>query len=187
MPLLIAIVVLLLLWFEFKKDSTSGSSSASINSGNNFLVGGAAGAINNGSPDYGDDVASYGRQDALDNILEAIKRFEGGRPGDANVRDNNPMNLRDSPLAAGYANDADGRTAYFQDEGDGWDAATGQVNSWVQRNPGWNLRDLVNQILGPNRDQTPENQAATDRYAQYVSSYAGIPVDATLSELLGIG
>lgn len=126
-------------------------------------------------------------QDNLDNLLQGFFQMEGGRPGDANVRYNNPMNLRSWPTAIGVGKVADGADAIFADQGDGWDAATAWITQQVNRHPDWTLTELANQALGPNRPDTPEEQARTDNYASYLANYMGTTEDTPLSQLLGMG
>jgi hypothetical protein len=123
-----------------------------------------------------DSVATYsGGSDALDNIAQAIYQFEGGHPGNINVRNNNPGNLRGDPNAIGKS----GGYAVFGDQGDGWDALYGWLTRQAQTHPGWDFYDLFS-VYAPSSDNNDP-----DAYAEYVANYAGFDPSQTVSSALG--
>jgi hypothetical protein len=119
---------------------------------------------------------------ALDDIMQAISDFEGGRPGDRNIVNSNPGNLRSASGMIGKA----GGFATFADTGDGWDA----LQSWIQRHvadhPDWDFYDLFNYYLrGKTTGPTVDQQGDSDQYAEYVAGYAGFNPSQTVSSALG--
>ena len=123
----------------------------------------------------GDTVQSYGG-DALDNLAQAVFQFEGGKPGNINVRNNNPGNLRGGPNQIGIR--GAGGYAVFQDQGDGWDALNGWITRHAQTNPGWDFYDLFS-VYAPKSDHNDP-----DAYAEYVANYMGVDPSQTVSSVL---
>lgn len=120
--------------------------------------------------------------DALDNIMQAIYQFEGGKPGNRNVVNNNPGNLRSGPGMVG----TQGGYANFADQGDGWDA----LQSWVMRhvgaNPDWDFYDLFSYYLrGSTTKPTSDAQGNSDAYAEYVAGYLGVNPSQPVSSVMG--
>jgi hypothetical protein len=117
--------------------------------------------------------------DALDNITQAIYQFEGGQPGQRNVVNNNPGDLRSGPGMTGSA----GGFATFNDIGDGWDALGSLVQKKAAAHPDWNFYDLFNNWLGGGPDSAPQGDPTA--YANYVAGYAGFDPNQTVSSALG--
>jgi len=123
--------------------------------------------------------------DALDNILQGIYQMEGGPiPGTRPYRDNNPMDVKGSPLAIGKDS---GGFAIFADIGDGWQAAADWVTSHVRKHPDWTFYNLFSFALGGNPASNVNNdQGDSVRYANYVANYAGFDPGQTVSSALGV-
>jgi hypothetical protein len=107
----------------------------------------------------------------LEDIGQAILQYEGGKPGNRNVKNNNPGNLKSASGMTGTA----GGFATFGDEGDGWDA----LYSWIKRHaadhPDWNFYDLFGYYLrGSTTAKAVDKQGDSNAYAEYVANYAGL-------------
>jgi hypothetical protein len=132
-------------------------------------------------PDSGDNPGSG--NDMLDNILQGIFQFEGGRPGNRNVVNNNPGNLKSGANMTGRDQ---GGFATFADEGDGWDALTGYVTTGVKKHPDWDFYDFFDFYLRGKANAPPvDDQGNSDTYAEYVANYAGADPSQTMSSALG--
>jgi hypothetical protein len=175
MRLLALIAVAVLLWlFLVRGKSRGGNATAAIKAGNSFLGGGVSGAFASDP-----DLASH---DAFDNFLHAIFQFEGGRPGDRNVRNNNPGNLRSGPGMTGKA----GGYATFADQGDGWDALTDLVNRRTSQHPDWDFYDFFNYYLRSSTTApSVDAQGNSDAYAEYVANYVGVDPTETVASVIG--
>jgi hypothetical protein len=120
--------------------------------------------------------------DALDNFLQAIFQKEGGRPGDRNVVNNNPGNLRKGIGMTGKA----GGYATFADQGDGWDALNAQVQKWLANHPDWDFYDFFDYYLrGSTTAHSVDDQGDSDAYAEYVANFGGWNPSQTVSSALG--
>ena len=127
-----------------------------------------------------DSIAAYGSpNDFLDNFLEAIKRMEGGKPGDRSVVNNNPGNLRSGSRMTGTA----GGYATYADQGDGWDDLAALVKKRVAQHPGWNFYDFFNSY-SPMPKSDP-SMATSDQYAEYVAAQTGANPTDPISTYLG--
>jgi hypothetical protein len=121
--------------------------------------------------------SNVGQSDALDNILQGIFQMEGGKPGDRNVVNNNPGNLRAGPGMIGTA----GGIATFADIGDGWGDVSDYVTKHVQANPNWNFYDFFEHYLGGKPGSSVNNtQGNSGAYADYVANYAGFDPSQTM-------
>ena len=128
-----------------------------------------------------DTAANYGGN-ALDNIMQAISQFEGGKPGNINVVNNNPGNLKEGPNMTGTANGY----ATFGDQGDGWDALSSWITKHTSANPDWDFYDMFGYYLrGSTNAPTVDAQGNSDAYAEYVSKYLGVDPTHPVSSLLG--
>jgi hypothetical protein len=127
--------------------------------------------------------SGQGYQSNLDNIAQAIFQFEGGQPGNVNVRNNNPGNLRSGEgmtgTASGYAT--------FGDIGDGWNALGDWISSHAANHPDWDFYDMFDYYLRGKTTGVPtvDAQGNSDQYAEYVSGYLGVDPSTTVSSLLG--
>jgi len=163
---------MLWLFFEWKRSQ----STAAQASGNSFMGGAAAGALQVNQP--------IDHSDAFDNFLQAIFQFEGGRPGDRNVRNNNPGNLKSGPDMTGTA----GGYATFSTQGDGWDALTDLVNRRITAHPDWNFYDFFNYYLrGSTTAPSVDAQGNSDAYADYVAVNVGVEPTQTVASVLAGG
>lgn len=112
----------------------------------------------------------------LDNIAEAISRFEGFyTPGSVAQRSNNPGNV------GTYG----GHIASYSNVGDGWTTLQNWVTDHAASNPnmtfnqmmGLYLTGSVNGLPGPNQDPAG--------YAQYIADYVGVDPNTPVSAVLG--
>jgi hypothetical protein len=115
--------------------------------------------------------------DVLANIVQAINRMEGGKPGNLNVRNNNPGNLRSDPGQVG-TNDG---FAVFANMDDGYEALSQWITRHAAAHPDWTFYDLFN-VYAPSSDNNKPNQ-----YAEFVASQAGVDPSQTVSSVLNEG
>jgi hypothetical protein len=125
-------------------------------------------------------------QNNLDNLGEAIKQFEGGKPGDLNVRNNNPGNIK----SGSYTRSAIGTDykgfAVFADPGDGWDALNNYIAAHAADHPTWNFYDFFNYYLHGSTTASPVDQEGNaTAYANSVASYMGVDPNTPISTLFG--
>ncbi len=124
--------------------------------------------------------ASYSG-DPLENFEQAIFQYEGGQPGDRNIVNNNPGNLKSAPGQTGTA----GGFATFADQGDGWDALTEWVKRQASNHPYWDFYDLFSFYLrGKTNGPTTDEQGNSDAYAEYVANYGGWDPTQTVSSAM---
>lgn len=173
---MLAIVAALLWLFLVRGKSRSGAAQA----GNAFLGGGISGAR---TQDY-----DSGAGNQLDNLLQSIYYREGGRPGDRNVRNNNPMDIEYGSFAKSHgAVDTDGRFAIFPDWGTGWDAMRSLVQAKVKEHPDWNFYDLFSYFMRGSTTAPPrDKEGDSDAYAEYVANNLGVSPMQTVSSIAGI-
>jgi hypothetical protein len=120
--------------------------------------------------------------DALDNFTQAVFQFEGGQPGNRNVVNNNPGNVRSGPGMTGTA----GGYATFGDIGDGWNALGSWVTSHAAAHPDWNFYDFFNYYLrGSTTAASSDDQGNSDAYAEYVANFGGWDPTQTVASVLG--
>jgi hypothetical protein len=175
----VAIIAVLVLVFLFFKGKASASASVSSGGWNELDAQSPNDPYGYGvtDPQYdpgpGDAVGAYGNM--ADTIMQAIYQFEGGRPGNRNVVNNNDGNLRSDPNAIGSA----GGYAVFADRGDGIDALNGWLNRHIQAHPGWDFYDLFGTYAPRSDNNNP------DAYAEYVANYAGVDPSQTVSSVWG--
>lgn len=118
----------------------------------------------------------------LDNFMEGINLFEGGKPGNRNVVNHNPGNLRAGPNMTGTA----GGYATFGDVGDGWDALQTWVKSHSATHPEWDFYDTFAYYLrGSTTAPTSDAQGNSDAYADFVAQYMGVDPLTPVSSLWG--
>jgi hypothetical protein len=122
--------------------------------------------------------------DALDNFLQAIFQHEGGKPGQRNILNNNPGNLRRAPGMTG----TEGGYATFSDIGDGWDALAAYVGLHIAAHPEWDFYDFFNYYLrGSTTAPSVDAEGDSDSYAEYVAGYTGFDPRQTVSSALNQG
>lgn len=112
----------------------------------------------------------------LDNITEAMARFEGFyQPGSVAQRTNNPGNI----------GTFGGNVASYSDVGDGWTALNNYVRTKATSHPDWTLAQFITYYLtgDPNGTAGP-NQNPT-AYADYVANYVGVDPNTPVSQVLG--
>lgn len=117
----------------------------------------------------------------LDTFCTALMNFEG-KPGDLNYLNNNPGNVRCSPVGylAKYGNvKCVNRFAKFPTFELGWEYLLATVHHRAVLHPDWTILDFFQQWAPPS-DNNP-----THIYAQTVADKCGVPVTTTLKELLG--
>ena len=108
--------------------------------------------------------------DGLDNISEAIARFEQSNPAY-----NNP----------GALENKQGQFVTYADQGDGWDALNSYVTRHAAANPTWDFYDFFQNYLGQKQGgATVTDQGNSDAYAEYVAGYLGVDPTQTVSSVL---
>lgn len=114
---------------------------------------------------------------------EQIKRFEGGKPGDLNMRNNNPGNLKYTGQAGATGKDSRG-FAIFSSEAVGMDALVSDLNAKVRKYPDYSILQIMTRYLGGdvNKPQvTGEGNPFT--YAASVAKALGVSIDAKLGDI----
>jgi hypothetical protein len=124
----------------------------------------------------------------IDSLADAIQRMEGGRPGDINMRNNNPGNLRSwghYPIVNGYVQ--------FPDYQTGRDALKSQIR--LLQNRGLNLYEFFGGQRDENGNVIPGGYSGyapaadsnqPNHYAQVVAGWLGISADAPLSSIASV-
>ena len=112
----------------------------------------------------------------LADMAQAIFQFEGGKPENINMRNNNPGNLRGAPGQTGTA----GGYATFATFGDGWTALENWIRNFATKNPDADFYDMMN-VYAPASDNNKPNA-----YAEYVAQHSGADPTQTISGLLGL-
>jgi len=113
----------------------------------------------------------------IEKMAQAIKEFEGWRPGSVSYRNNNPGNLKLAGQPGAIGADNQGH-AIFATYDDGWTALINQLRAafggWSHvYNPGMSIAEFFQKYA-------EGNQAS---YALYVSNALGVSPDTKLSEL----
>lgn len=120
--------------------------------------------------------------DFLSGIVRAITQMEGGKPGDLNMRNNNPGNL---VSGIGQVGKNEG-FAVFPSPGAGLSALNAWVTSHAAAHPDWNFYDLFNFYLrGSTTAQPVDAQGNSKAYAQYVAGQIGVDPSTPVQSLLG--
>ena len=119
-------------------------------------------------------------RELLVKFCSAIRDFEG-LPGDRNYRNNNPGNVKASPV--GYAPlygkvgvDKD-NFAVFRDYATGWLYLQNYVLAKVKKYPQWTILDFFNHYA-PESDNNP-----TKRYAEFVAHRCGVDIHTNVKSL----
>jgi hypothetical protein len=122
--------------------------------------------------------------DALDNIEEAIARFEGSGLGR-----NNPGNIKAIPgrsYPGQVGTDSQG-FAIGGDEGDGWGWLNDWITSHAAAHPDWDFYDLFNFYLRGSTDTpTSDAQGNSDRYAEFVANYVGADPTSSVAQFANL-
>ena len=111
-------------------------------------------------------------------LLDAIQHFEGGNPGDLNMRNNNPGNLKFANQAGATGADSRG-FAIFPDYATGRDALAAQISLDLKRNPNQTLLDFISKYSPATDSNNPL------AYASYVAKKLGASITDSLSSILG--
>ena len=167
MPLVIVAVVVAALWLLTKGKGAAAPRPTAPN-----------------APVRGVPVSTGVSSDALDNLAQAIFQNEGGKPGNANVRYNNPGNLRSGPNQVGVGQVQDGTEAVFADSGDGWDALNGYITSKAAANPGWDFYDFAHYYLTGDTLGAGGPKQNPDAYAESLANFLGVEPTQTVSSYL---
>lgn len=124
--------------------------------------------------------------DALQAWANAIFKHEGGTPGDRNVRNNNPGNLKFAGQAGATGADAQG-FAIFGSISDGWAALNRQLLKYVRDFPGYSILQIMAHYLGQTGAISPRvtSEGNPFTYAAAVASAVGVSPDATLKDTFG--
>jgi hypothetical protein len=179
MRILALAAVAFILWLFFVGRKSQGGTSAAAMAGNSFMGGGVGGAVA-----FDPDSAA---NNSLSNLLDAIFHIEGGKPGNRNVRNNNPMDIEYGKFAKRHgAIGSDGRFAIFPDMQTGWDAMNALVSAKVGQHPDWNFYDLFSYFLRGSTTAPPvDKEGDSNSYAQYVASYVGVDPTQTVASVIG--
>lgn len=146
-----------------------------------FLKGKRQGASASINPPIANPDSGANAENGLENFMQAIFHFEGGRPGDRNVRNNNPGNLKSGPGMTGTA----GGYATFADQNSGWTALKDLIEKRSSDHPDWNFYDFFNYYLRGSTTAPPvDQQGNSNAYAEYVANYIGAEPTQTVSSAL---
>lgn len=119
------------------------------------------------------------KQDMLGTFCTAIRDFEGN-PGDLNYKNNNPGNVRCSPVGYrpqyGHVVCRNG-FAVFQTYELGWEYLLNLVHHRAELHPNWTILDFFN-AYAPTGDSNQPNI-----YAAFVAKHCGVSVSTTLATL----
>lgn len=108
-------------------------------------------------------------------LATAIGNMEGwGKPGTIATRNNNPGNLRYSPLQSGSEQTVNGTFASFSSPEVGWQA----LQDYIAANSGLSLRDFIYKYAPPTENNT-------SGYLSYLSGQLGLGVDSPIGDLYG--
>jgi uncharacterized protein YndB with AHSA1/START domain len=121
----------------------------------------------------------------LDTWAQAIFNFEGGKPGDRNVRNNNPGNLKYAGQPAAIGKDAEGFAVFATFE-DGWNALLAQLNKFIKDFPSFSILQITAHYLGQDTNNiSVTSQGNPFTYAAKVAAALGVSTTATLSQTFG--
>jgi hypothetical protein len=131
----------------------------------------------------------------LDKWAEIITNIEGGKPGDRNVRNNNPGNLKYAGQPGAIAQDTQGIPAgqpgfaVFATWEDGWNALLAQLNKFVRDFPSFSILQITAHYLGQNAADASNikvtSQGNPFTYAAKVAAALGVGTSATLNQTFG--
>lgn len=115
----------------------------------------------------------------------AIFNFEGGKPGDLNVRNNNPGNLKFAGQP-GATQDTRG-FAVFQSFDDGFAALQRQLSKTLSDFPSLTLTQFYARYLGQSDYLNPKvtDQGDPFAYANAVGKQLGVSPDQTIGSIFG--
>ena len=171
MPLLIAAILVVVAWKLF---GAPGGGTGGISNGGNS----AATDSQLGAPQ-----AEQGAPDAIQRMAQAIFHMEGGKPGDPNVRNMNPGNLRTAPNQVGTS----GGFAVEPDWVSGWDDLYGLITKRAKAHPDWDFYDFFNYYLrGSTTAPSVDAQGNSDVYAEYVAGQLGAQPTMPVASVLGV-
>lgn len=124
-------------------------------------------------------------QDRLSQWAQAIFHFEGGQPGNLNVRNNNPGNLKFAGQPG--ATLGDNGFAVFQSMDDGFAALNRQLQKYVSEFPNLTLTQLEAHYLGQSDYLNPRvtDQGNPFTYAGSIASKLGVSPNDTLQSIFG--
>lgn len=129
--------------------------------------------------------SSGGSMSTITDWANAIFHFEGGKPGNLNVRNNNPGNLK----FAGQPGAVAGQNGFavFQSIDDGFAALNRQLTKWLNEYPSLTLTQFYAKYLGQsdylNPQVTKEGNPFT--YASNVAGKLGVSPDQTIGQIFG--
>lgn len=125
---------------------------------------------------------------ALQTMIDAITHFEGGNPGNRNVRDNNPGNLTSAAVPGpdqGGISGSDSQFAVFSSAADGIQALADYITNHATVHPEWDFYDFFDWYLnGTTAPQGATSQGNSDAYAEYVASQLGVDPTTPLSQVV---
>jgi hypothetical protein len=122
---------------------------------------------------------------ALQAWATAIFHHEGGTPGDRNVRNNNPGNLKYAGQPGAVGADPQG-FAIFGSVEDGWNALYRQLTKFIHDFPGYSILQIMTHYLGGNPlEPKVTKQGDPFAYASAVASAVGTSSNATLKNTFG--
>lgn len=158
-----------------------GSNSSDGGSGDSFTVPDAT-----GDSSFTSDIPSVSSDTSrLSQWADAIFHFEGGQPGNLNVRNNNPGNLKFAGQAG--ATLGDNGFAVFQSIDDGYAALTRQLQKYVSDFPNLTLTQLEAHYLGQTDYLNPKvtDQGNPFTYAGTIAQKLGVSPNDTLQSIFG--
>lgn len=123
------------------------------------------------------------KKDMLLIFCSGIRDFEG-QPGDLSYRNNNPGNVRCSPV--GYASrygsvKCVNNFSVFTTYELGWEYLQSLVHQRALLFPDWTILDFIGD---PKHGYSPASDGnPVEKYAQFLADRCGVPVTATLGQL----
>lgn len=147
------------------------------------LVPVAEGDVSGGASNSGGVIKS------IQDWAQAVFHVEGGRPGDRNVRNNNPGNLKAAPdvfTGSTTARDSGG-FVIFPSLDAGWQALYAQLSMWLNESPSLTLNQFYAKYLGQADYLTPRVTAEGDPFAaaKKVADQLGVDPNQTIGSIFG--
>lgn len=133
---------------------------------------------------YGASLAETGNMADVRKWAEAIKSFEGWKPGSRSYRNNNPGNLKGN-FAGATGTDKDG-FAVFPSEAVGMAALESDLRAKVRKYSDWSLLDIMRRYLGGGKGiDPPKAEGNAQQYAGTIAAKLGVSINDTLGKIFG--
>lgn len=118
----------------------------------------------------------------IERFAEAIKTFEGWKPGSRSYNNNNPGNLKGG-VWPGVIGKDDAGFLIFQSFADGWNALVYQITLAAKgKSSVYSPQNSILQFFEKYAPSSDNNNPAS--YARFVANYIGLPVDTLIGTLV---